>query len=143
MDWSWEREQQPRWDSDKRRIVGGAPQGIFDSRYAESQDGATLPGEWWRVERDGDVVGYGWLEQVWGDGEILLATDTQQQGHGIGTFIVEQLDKEAARRGLNYVCNIVRPTHPDSEAVVAWLSKRGFQSKGDGRLVRRTGVAGT
>jgi ribosomal protein S18 acetylase RimI-like enzyme len=137
MNLSWIREHPPRWDEGKRRIIGEAPSGIFDGRYAESAMGAAVPGEWWRVEADGAVAGYGWMDVVWGDAEVLLATDPEQRSRGIGSFILEQLEREAAQRGLNYVYNVVRPTHPQTEAISAWLMARGFVAQDDGRLLRR------
>ena len=132
----WIREQNPVWDKDKRWIVGEAPAGVFDSRYRELEDGALVPGEWWRAVQDGKTVGFGWLDVVWGDAEILLATDREARGQGVGTFILEHLEHEAHAQGLNYLTNIVRPTHPDGEAITAWLSKRGFKASEDGRLLR-------
>ena len=129
----------PAWDADKVRIVGGAPAGVFDTRYGELTQGATVPGQWWRVERDGAVVGYGWLQLVWGDAEILLATAQDVQGQGVGAFLLERLEEEARVRGLNYLTNVVRSTHPEGERVTAWLTKRGFKASEDGRLVKRVG----
>lgn len=130
----------PTWDADKVRIVGGAPTGVFDTRYGDLGEGETVPGQWWRVERDGAVVGYGWLELVWGDAEILLATAPDARGEGVGAFVLEHLEAEARARGLNYLTNIVRPTHPQREQVAAWLTKRGFKASEDGRLVKRVGA---
>ena len=132
----WRKESTPRWDADKARIVGGAPVGVFDARYKELEVGSLVPGSWWRVE-DGDAtVGYGWLDVVWGDAEILVATDPSAQGQGVGTFILAHLEEEAASLGLNRLYNIVRPTHPDKAKVSAWLAKRGFLANEDGSLFR-------
>jgi N-acetylglutamate synthase-like GNAT family acetyltransferase len=136
--WIWIRESPAHWDADKARIIGGAPVGAFDSRYRASPLGQLMAGEWWRVEDDGRVVGYGWLDAVWGDAEILLATDTEAQRHGVGTFILERLEDEAQSRGLNYLYNLVRPTHPRAAELSAWLEKRGFCPAEDGRLLRGT-----
>jgi ribosomal protein S18 acetylase RimI-like enzyme len=137
MGLTWVRENGPVWDADKARIVGGAPAGVFDTRYGQLGQGEPVPGEWWRVE-DGDrVVGYGWLELVWGDAEILLASDPEARSKGVGSFVLEQLDAVAQERGLNYMTNVVRSTHPDAEQVSGWLTKRGFKPSEDGRLVRR------
>jgi N-acetylglutamate synthase-like GNAT family acetyltransferase len=95
-----------------------------------------LPGEWWRVEADGEVVGFGWMDIVWGDAEILLATARSAESSGVGSFIIEHLAKEASARGLNYIYNTVRATHPLGDQVTAWLQKRGFTGHEDGRLVR-------
>ena len=132
----WIRETPAHWDENKARIVGGTSAGIFDSRYRSCKEGETVPGEWWRVEDDGKTVGYGWLDVVWGDAEILLAADPSAHKRGIGTFILSRLDEEARARGLNYLYNMVRPTHPRAAEVTAWLERRGFQGSEDGRLLR-------
>ena len=54
----------------------------------------------------------------------------------MGTFILSKLENEARARGLNYLTNLVRPTHPDAERVSAWFSARGFVPSVDGRLMR-------
>lgn len=133
---SWKAEDQPRWDADKARIIGGAPTGVFDARFARFEEGDSVPGNWWRVEDDGKTVGYGWLDVVWGDAEITLATADDAQGKGVGSFIVDKLEQEAHERGINYLYNTVRPTHPDRDAVTAWLKKRGFTPSEDGSLFR-------
>lgn len=132
----WIAESPPRWDGDKARIVGGAPVGVFDTRFQSLRPGDLVPGEWWRVESGGRVVGYGWLDVSWGDAEILLATDPEVRRSGVGTFIVDRLEDEARARGLNYLYNVVRPTHPERDQITAWLTKRGFVSSDDGRLLR-------
>ena len=132
----WVAESPARWDENKRRIVGEAPAGVFDRRYRELADGDVLGGEWWRVEEDGEVVGYGWMDVVWGDAEVLLATAPGKEGRGIGRFILRELEREAGARGLNYLYNVVRPTHPDAKKVTAWLVKHGFKASEDGSLLR-------
>ncbi len=134
----WIAESHATWDEGKARIVGGAPAGVFDRRYAETELGERVPGEWWRVESDGRTVGYGWLDIVWGDAEVLLATDPEVAGQGIGSFILEHLEAEAGAKGVNYVYNTVRPTHPAAVRVTAWLKKRGFEGSEDGSLLRAT-----
>lgn len=137
----WIKEGTTSWDGNKKRIVGDAPTGIFDRRYGELEAGDIVPGEWWRVEVGGEVVGYGWLDIVWGDAEILLATAPDARGRGVGTFILGELEKEARRQGVNYLYNIVRPTHPDAARVAAWLEKRGFEASEDGSLRRNVSAA--
>ena len=136
MTLTWHKETTPRWDRDKARIVGGEAAGTFDVRYADLKDGALVPGTWWRVEDDGRVVGYGWLDVVWGDAEILLATDPEARGRGVGTFTLGELEKEARVLGLRRLYNIVRPTHPSGEAVTGFLVKRGFVASEDGSLFK-------
>jgi GNAT superfamily N-acetyltransferase len=134
----WVRDEDPRWDDDRRRVFASVPEGVF--RSAARQPGEPLSSDWWRVERDGRVVGYGWLDDVWGDAEILLAVDEGARGSGVGSFVVEHLEREAAARGLNYVVNVVRESHPSRAVVTAWLEGRGFAAGEDGRLRKRVGT---
>jgi GNAT superfamily N-acetyltransferase len=133
--WRWIHESPAQWDAGKRALVEGAPEGIFDtSRYSA---GELVPGEWWRVEDDGRIVGYGWMDCTWGDAEILLVVDAAERGRGIGGFILDQLEREARVRGLNYLYNVVPSTHPDPGRVSAWLGKRRFAASEGGRWMRR------
>ena len=99
--------------------------------------GDLAPGEWFRVEDDGRTVGYGWMDCTWGDAEILLVVDPAHQRAGVGAFILDHLEKEAAARGLNYMVNEVRPAHPDRARITRWLESRAFTPSGDGLLKRR------
>ena len=140
MSLEWIHENPPLWDERKEAIIGGAPSGIYE--LGDHRVGDVIPGEWWRVEEGGSVVGYGWMDCTWGDAEILLAVDPAGRARGVGTFILDQLEKEAAARGLNYLYNIVRPTHPDRVAVAEWLRRRRFEpSHDDEQLTRRVRTA--
>ncbi|HET8604959.1 MAG TPA: GNAT family N-acetyltransferase [Marmoricola sp.] len=135
MELSWVREESPTWDADKRRVIGGAPEGAFVIPFA---DGEGLPGEWWSA-RDGDgvVVGYGRLDTTWGgDAEILLAVDPGRQQQGVGSFVLARLEDEAAARGINYIHNRIRE-HADRDLVHDWLVVRGFRGPSDGDLRKR------
>jgi GNAT superfamily N-acetyltransferase len=135
MGFHWHEEIPPRWDHAKARIIGGAPPGVFD--FGHQTAGDVLAGQWWRAEGDDRrVVGYGWMDCNWGDGEILIAVDPEWQARGAGTFILERLRAEAAQRGVNYVYNIVPDRHPDGDRVEAWLKRHGFERHGEGRLLR-------
>ena len=132
----WVKESPGRWDATKLAIIGGAPEGALD--IDDYKDGDLLPGEWWHVERNGKIVGYGWIDQTWGEAEILLVVCPDQQGKGIGTFILDNLEREAAAHGNTYLYNVVLPTHPDRENVTRWLIARHFEaSHDDERLIRR------
>lgn len=131
----WVHEPDPRWDADRERVFSTVPPGVF--RAVVRPAGERLPGDWWRV-LDGDrVVGYGWLDDVWGDAEILLAVEEGARGTGAGRFMLERLEDEAAARGLNYVMNVVHDTHPERDAVTAWFLAHGFAGTEDGQLRKR------
>ena len=133
--WQWVREEHAVWDDDKRRIIGGAPTGIFELTHAP---GASLPGDWWSARRDdGTVIGYGWMDIAWGDAEVLLAVDPDVQGSGAGAFVLDHLEQEAAARGLNYVYNTVAPGHPQHDYVQDWLGVRGYRDDGNDRTLRK------
>ncbi|QWZ07046.1 GNAT family N-acetyltransferase [Nocardioides panacis] len=137
---TWHHEPSPTWDADKQRVIGSAPAGALDVSYP---DGAELPGDWWDARTaDGVVVGYGWLDATWGgDAEILLAVDATAQRRGVGSFVLDRLEDEAARRGLNYVYNTVRGTHPQRDDVHDWLAVRGYRgSTTDTTLRKRVGA---
>jgi N-acetylglutamate synthase-like GNAT family acetyltransferase len=76
------------------------------------------------------------MDTTWGDAEILLAVGGVARGKGVGSFILDRLEEEAALRGLNYLYNVVQPNHPDPEGITAWLTKRGF-AESEGGLLRR------
>jgi ribosomal protein S18 acetylase RimI-like enzyme len=130
MAFGWHSEgSPPRWDEDKIRVVGAAPAGLFGSLRALAP-GAMLPGDWWRVTDEEQVVGYAWMDVTWGDAEILLAVDPAAQRRGIGTYALDRLDEEAGRRGLRYLYNVVPAAHPAPDALTGWLERRGFASTG-------------
>ena len=128
----WVHEDDPRWDAERERVFGTVPDGVFPS--TARVPGERLSSDWWRAERDGRVVGYGWLDDVWGDAEILLAVDAAERGSGVGAFVLAHLEEEAAARGLNYVLNVVRESHPDRVRVTGWFEAHGFTPAEDGRL---------
>lgn len=131
----WVHEDDPRWDADRERVFATVPEGVF--RTTARQPGERLSSDWWRAEREGRVVGYGWLDDVWGDAEILLAVEDGARGAGVGAFVLGRLEAEAAAHGLNYVINVVHDTHPDRAGVIAWLERRGYVGSDDGRLGKR------
>jgi len=128
----WVHEDTPVWDAAKQSIVGGAPEGAL--LIPKLALGELVPGEWFRVEENGATLGYGWMDCTWGDAEITIAVDSNRKGEGIGAFIVSQLEREAAARGVNYLYNAVRPSHPDREKVTRWIESLGFKPSGDGLL---------
>jgi ribosomal protein S18 acetylase RimI-like enzyme len=137
---TWVYEGDPRWDADRQRVFATVPEGVF--RTVTRQPGERLSSDWWRVEQGGRVVGYGWLDDVWGDAEILLAVEEGARGSGVGAFALGHLEEAAAARGLNYVVNVVRDTHPEREAVTGWFERHGFAATEDGRLRKQVGNRG-
>ena len=129
----WVRREDPTWDDDAQRIVGGAPDGAFDLAY---RPGDPVAGDWWAaVEPNGHVVGLGWMDVGWGEAEILLAVAPDARNGGTGSFVLEHLESEAAAQGLNYVYNTVRSTHPHRDEVADWLTVRGYRGEAaDGPL---------
>jgi N-acetylglutamate synthase-like GNAT family acetyltransferase len=89
------------------------------------------------VEEDGRVLAYGFMDAVWGDAEILVAVRPEDQKQGLGGFVLERLEDEARRRGLRYLYNVVRPTHPHARAVTRWLEAHGFKPSDEGGVLRR------
>jgi GNAT superfamily N-acetyltransferase len=136
MSLEWIHENPPKRDETKANIIGGAPPDVLRVGTYETDD--LLPGEWWRVEGDGSVLGYGWMDCTWGDAEILLVVDAGRQRKGVGSFILDRLECEAAERGLNYVYNVVPAVHPDRDGLEKWLRERRFEPSRDAeRLMRR------
>ena len=137
-DLTWSHEPNPTWDADKTRVIGGAPEGAFVLPFKEGDE---LPGDWWSARNaDGEVVGYGRLDMTWGgDAEILLAVAPDQQESGVGTFVLDMLDDEAASRGINYIHNRIRD-HDQRDVVHDWLVVRGFRGPIDGDLRKRVGI---
>lgn len=132
----WIRELPAHWDEGKARIIGQAPPGLFDNSYRCLKAGAPLACEWWRVEEGARVVGYGWLEAVFGDAEVLLATAPEARGRGVGAFILARLEEEARARELEHLYNVVRRAYPRASEVRRWLEKHGFALDEIGRHVR-------
>lgn len=134
MPLTWTRETPATWNADKERVLGGAPAGAFDLEALRGR--AVLPGEWWRVEDAGRVVGYGWMDIVWGDAEILLAVDPAAQRAGVGAFLLHRLTREASGFGVRRLYNTVRE-HPEAEQVTRWLLSHGFvRAHGSNQLER-------
>ncbi len=135
MSRTWIHEHPARWDAEKARILGAAPSGSLT--LPDVAEGALAPGEWWRVEDEGRVVGYGWMDVVWGEGEILLAVAPEAAGRGVGTFVLDHLAVAAAERGLRRIYNTVRPGHPERAKITAWLQARGFAFRHDDERLSR------
>ena len=102
----WTKEDDPRWDADKQRLFGPADLAAVDLDPPAA--GTPVADEWWQVTGDdGQVAGYGWLDSEWGDAQITFWVNPARRGAGVGEFILDHLEDEAAARGLNYIYNVV------------------------------------
>ena len=135
MSLGWMHESPALWNADKQHIVGKAPAGVFT--FGALAEGDVVPGDWWRVVDNGHVVGFGWMDHSWGDAEVLLVVDPVAQRSGVGTFILDRLEDEAASRGINYIYNVVPEAHPDRADLTRWLQGRGFVASHEGGLLKR------
>ena len=131
----WLRETPAQWDAAKAGVLGALSPDLFG--LGAPADGDALADEWWRVEQDGEVLGYGRLDDMWGDAEILMLVAAERQDSGVGTFILEQLQREATSRHVNYIYNVVPRRHPDPEKITGWLIARGFEPSDVGELRKR------
>jgi GNAT superfamily N-acetyltransferase len=128
---AWIQESPARWDATKARILGAAAPGVFPSPGGA---GDLLPGDWWRAVEDGRVVGYGWMDVNWADGEVLVVVAPDAQGRGIGSFILLQLEQAARARGLNYLYNVIPTAHPQPVRLSQWLERHGYEPAGGGLM---------
>ena len=135
MTLTWSKENSPRWDADKQRIFG--PAELASVGLAGPAPGGPVADEWWRVTDGDQVAGYGWLDTEWGDARITFVVAPGRRGCGVGAFILERLEDEAAARGLNYIYNVVPDTHPDGPWIRNWLSAHGFHEASRGQLRRQ------
>jgi len=135
MTLTWTKEASPRWDADKQRLFG--PAELAAIGLAPPAPGEPVADEWWRVTDGDDLAGYGWLDTEWGDARITFFVAPGRRGHGVGRFILEHLEAEAAARGLNYIYNVVPETHPDGPWIKNWLSMHGFRETSRGQLRRQ------
>ena len=144
MGWNWIAEPGPQWDAGKADAF--TPAGPALHGLGTPADGEALGDAWWRVEAGedaegdgaaGEVLGYGRLDDTWGDAEVLVAVASGHRGRGVGAWAMDRLEQEAASRSLNYVYNVVPVNHPEGAAVTAWLTARGFEARDSGELRRR------
>src|ERR1700743_3221455 len=120
----WIREDAPCWDADKQRLFGEAE--LAATALNPPAPGALVADEWWHVaDAAGVIVGYGWLDSEWGDAEVTFIVAPDRRGEGVGEFIIDHLEAEAAARGLNYIYKVVPATRPTREGPPAGSRARG------------------
>ena len=126
----WIREEPARWDQAKADAFGDLGPDVVGLGRPDLD--SPIGDQWWRVEDNGRTVGYGRLDDSWGNAEILVVVAPGDRGLGVGAFVLDELETEADRRHLNYLYNVVRPHHPDAERVITWLTSHGFAETADG-----------
>ena len=131
----WVRETPARWNAAKAAVLGELPPELFG--LGRPADGDPLADEWWRVEQDGEVLGYGRLDDTWGDAEVLMLVTPARRSSGVGSFILANLEAEATARKVNYIYNVVPQRHPDPESVTDFLTTHGFERTDLGELRKR------
>ncbi len=136
----WIRETPARWDEEKARVLGELSPALFG--FGTPTPGDALGDEWWRAEDGGEVVGYGRLDDTWGDAEILVLVAPGNRRSGVGSFVLDRLEHEAAARHLNYIYNVVPDHHPDPETVTTWLTQHGFAANDVGELRKKVEPGG-
>ena len=92
---------------------------------------------WLLAERDGEPVGAAYVLTGWhtpphrGIGAVLVTPD--RRGSGVGTALVQALERWAAARG---VTELEGPVSEDDEESLAWTARRGYSESGrNSRLV--------
>ena len=87
----WTKEDDPRWDAAKQRLLG--PDELAAVGLGPPAPGAPVADEWWQVTGDdGEIAGYGWLDSEWGDAQITFWVDPARRGAGAGDFTETDLD---------------------------------------------------
>ena len=151
----WTKEDTPRWDAAKQRLFG--PEELAATGMVAPGPGSPIADEWWHVtaddggssppasserrrsrRRDARDHRERHRDEDFTDNEL----GRDRRGAGVGGFIVDRLEEEAAGRGLNYIYNVVPPTHPDPSWMTRWLSSHGF-APGHGDLRRQVRHART
>jgi GNAT superfamily N-acetyltransferase len=120
------KEEHSVWDTEKEIIFAEVSDGTFDN-LNNLELGSQLNQEWWKLIDDNErVLGFGWINYENGDFEISLVVDTNHQGEGLGSFIIEKLEAIALEKGFNEVVAIVKKTNPNSEEMIDWLYKKSY-----------------
>ena len=138
--WEWVRESPASWDEQKAAVLDGLEPALFG--LGTPAPGDALGDEWWRVQDgDGQVLGYGRLDDTWGDAEVLVLVSPRHRRSGVGRFAMSRLEHEAGRRRLNYIYNVIPQRHPAPEPVAEWLAAQGFVPNDVGELRKQIPAA--
>ena len=120
-------EDKPLWDDTKRRFIVEESPGAF--RILSPCLGAQLSGHWWRVELDGDTVGYAWLSiEEEGVAELSVAIGKHFRSQRVGRTVLGELEREAAQLGFKRVIGVVQSENPQQEKILSWLFDEGYSA---------------
>ncbi|GAA0337262.1 hypothetical protein GCM10008967_29430 [Bacillus carboniphilus] len=102
------KEEHSIWDTEKEIIFAEVADGTFDN-LNNLELGLQLNQEWWKlIDENEKVLGFGWVNYENDDFEISLVVDTNHQGEGLGSFIIEKLEAIALEKGFNKIVAIVK-----------------------------------
>ena len=134
---TWVKDDDPRWDADRERVFATVGPGVFPGRAASRGSGCPVTGGGSRTTAGSSATAGSTTSGA--TRRSCSRSRRAARGTGAGAFALARLEEEAAARGLNYVVNVVRDTHPDRDAVTAWFLAHGFTGTDDGRLRKQVG----
>ena len=133
------KEDVPHWDADKQRLFDDAA--LRSVGMDPSRDGARSPtnGGGWSptTARSSATAG---STASGGTRRSRSSSIPAHRGEGIGAFVLDRLEDEAHKRGLNYIYNVVPDTHPDRAWMTGWLEQHGLHESSQGDLRRQVGA---
>jgi GNAT superfamily N-acetyltransferase len=89
--------------------------------------GKILHHEWWKlINNDERALGFGWVNYENDEFEISLVVDSNYQGLGLGSFIMENLETLALEKGFFETVARVKESNPNSEEMIVWLYKKNY-----------------
>ncbi|MEH7515107.1 GNAT family N-acetyltransferase [Gottfriedia acidiceleris] len=113
------------WDIEKEIIFGKVEEGIFE--FYNLELGNELNQEWWKLVGDNEeILGFGWINYKHGDFEFSLVVNQESRGYGIGSFIVEELERIAREKNFKEVLAIIKQSNPNSLKTMKWFYEKGY-----------------
>jgi GNAT superfamily N-acetyltransferase len=120
------KEEHSIWNTEKEAIFAMVAEGTFDN-LNNLELGTQLKQDWWKLIGDNErVLGFGWVSYKNDDFEISLVVDTNHQGEGLGSSIIEQLEAIALEKGFDETVAVVKKTNPNSKDMIDWLYKKNY-----------------
>ena len=126
------KEDNPIWNLEKNRIFTSIDQGTFEYNLKELGLGIALEHEWWKLVENKKVLGFGWINYTNDDFEISFVVYDDYTGKGLGSFIINELEKLGESKGYRKILAIVKETNPNSEKIIEYLYRKGYSFYIDG-----------